>query len=171
MRYERDAWASHFVCIAFSLSFFPFLPPVPLHSWKRSNAVRRQTLPRLHCRFCQRAKQKFAPRAQIRTSARPGCWPSFCSLRQAGGDGGRVRCSGAKKGEAHTVFRGNHAARFSFHVRLGSSAPRPPWFTNWHFLRLESAFRCFYSGLNMKMSHSHHQFTQMFTNTLRSITL
>lgn len=82
------------------ISFFCpplLLPPVPLHSWKGSNAVRRQTQPRLSCRFYQRAKMKGATHVRecIQTGRRSACLSAI--------EGGGLMHRRAKV-KAHTVL-------------------------------------------------------------------
>jgi len=106
MRYERGARASHFVCISFSLSvsFFFLSSPVPLHSWKRSNPVRRQTLPRLRCRFfiffIKGQTEKLDPRGQILSGQVSTRWSRrsrlvFAPLAHCNRE--TLRCRGVKK--------------------------------------------------------------------------
>lgn len=157
MRYERGTRASHFVCIAFSLLF---LPPVPLHSWKRSNAVRRQTLPKLRCRFYQRAKGKFDPRARVWNvvqAAAPFLF-SALSLRMK-------RRRGTKRWSSH-CFSDDRAASFSFMFRLRRFISPTYWtidasrfFPGWE----ENTFLCLNQSLHtttIKINQIHMPRTQ-----------
>lgn len=101
--------------------FFPL--PVPLHSWKRSNAVRRLTPPRLHCRFSQIAKWKCDPRGR---SCSDECWHvravgpvysarALCTLITVEWDEFGAEVS---KGEAHAVLEAIVLPRFFLDVQF-----------------------------------------------------
>lgn len=123
------------------ISFFcpppPRLPPVPLHSWKGSNAVRRQMLPRLRCRFYQRAKTRVRRTCAdvIRQVVREVGFSARLSVMEGGGLIHR-----RAKVKAHTVLvaikqRGFPSVSSLRHF-ISSASPRE-WRTD-NFSRLQT---------------------------------
>lgn len=135
------------------LSLLPFfsLPPVPLHSWKRSNAVRRQSPPRLHCRFYQRAEAKFDPRARFWTDKRRHVRAVGPVLLSISVRRRRVRCKGVKRWSSH-CFSGLSCseALLSCSAWDNSLSSLAMWLTIWPFVGHESEF---WWGISFRNTH------------------